>query len=336
MTFRTPSNRPLRWAAAALLALALAAGVTPAVVTPHASATSLAGDCTPGADWGTLRADLASQTVQLVNAHRASLGLAALTVSPTLDASAVWKARHMARYGYMAHDDPAPPVARPIGERMQACGVTGGWGENIAYGYTTAQAVLQGWLSSPGHRANIENPNWRAIGSGAATGSGATYWAQTFGTSTDGAPPPPPPPAPPAPGPQPPTPVPQPPAPVPAPPSPAPGATSPSTPAVTSSASGVVLSGLRIAPRRPRAGEALTSSVRAFKSGVRMKKAHVFCSGRLEGRALEVVARRFRNGRATCVWQLPSSARGKLVSGTMVVQQGRLKAQAPFRTRVAS
>ena len=42
---------------------------TPAV------AGAAVGDCTPGADWGTLRQDLATQVVQLVNQHRASLGL---------------------------------------------------------------------------------------------------------------------------------------------------------------------------------------------------------------------------------------------------------------------
>jgi hypothetical protein len=76
--------------------------------------------------------------------------------------------------------------------------------------------------------------------------------------------------------------------------------------------------------------------VAAFKQGVRMKNAHVFCSGRLEGHALKVVVHRFRTGKATCAWRLPASARGKLVSGAIVVQQGRLQAHAPFRTRVAS
>src|SRR5688500_20304177 len=47
-----------------------AAGVYAAgVATQPASATTSAGDCTPGSDWGTVRADLASQTIQLVNAR---------------------------------------------------------------------------------------------------------------------------------------------------------------------------------------------------------------------------------------------------------------------------
>jgi uncharacterized protein YkwD len=158
------------------------------------------GDCTPGADWGTLRQDLATQVVQLVNQHRASLGLSQLTVTTPLTNAAVWKSRHMACYRYMQHADPAPPVARSVSDRLQACGypaTTAGWGENIAYGYSTANAVMQAWLSSTGHRANIQNANFRAIGvAAAASSTGTLYWTQEFGTSTTGGttPPPPPPP----------------------------------------------------------------------------------------------------------------------------------------------
>ena len=153
------------------------------------SAGAAVGDCVPGADWGTPRADLAGQVVDLVNQHRRSIGRVELQVSPTLTNSAVWKARHMAKYLYMQHSDPAPPVARSVGDRLAACGypTNAGWGENIAYGYATAASVMQGWLNSSGHRANIENPNFRAIGVGAAVSStGRVYWAQNFGTVVDG------------------------------------------------------------------------------------------------------------------------------------------------------
>src|SRR6187200_895625 len=153
----------------AVLALVCAVAVgTLGSATSNAGAAAAAGDCSPGSDWGTPRADFAAQTVDLVNAHRAGLGLRQLTVGSALQAAAVWKARHMAQYNYMAHDDPAPPVSRSTGERMAACGVTGSWGENIAAGFPSPAAVVQGWLNSPGHRANIENPNYVSIGSGAA------------------------------------------------------------------------------------------------------------------------------------------------------------------------
>ena len=184
------------------LAIALVAMVAGAVAflpgsvpgTP-APAHAAVGDCTPGSDWGTLRQDLTVRVVELVNQHRAARGLTQLSVSTTLTNAAIWKSRHMAKYVYMAHADPAPPVARSVGDRLLACGypaTSAGWGENIAYGYSTADAVMQGWLNSPGHRANIEGASFRAIGVGAAASStGRLYWTQEFGTSTAGSSPPP-------------------------------------------------------------------------------------------------------------------------------------------------
>src|SRR3954453_17721138 len=89
--------------------LAAAAAIT---VPSGGRAASTSGDCTPGAGWGTLWPDLANQVLALTNAHRAQYGLAPLSLSQTLTDVAAWKALHMSRYGYMAHDDPAPPVAR--------------------------------------------------------------------------------------------------------------------------------------------------------------------------------------------------------------------------------
>lgn len=185
--------------------LAIAAVMAALAAPPGALAT---GDCAPGADWPAASSADAAQVISLVNAHRAELGLGPLVTLGPLAAAAAWKARHMAMYTYMAHADPAPPVDRSVGERLAACGYTGGaWGENIAYGYPSAGAVVAAWLASPGHRANIENPRYTAIGVGAAVSAGgAVYWAQEFGVSSTSAPPSLPPPEPdpePAPEPQP-------------------------------------------------------------------------------------------------------------------------------------
>lgn len=163
-------------------------------------AAAATGDCTPSADWPAANPGFAAQVLTLVNQHRSELGLAPLVPSGPLTSAAVWKARHMAAYTYMAHNDPAPPVARGVGDRLAACGYSGnGWGENIAYGYPTPDDVVAGWLASSGHRANIENPSFKAIGIGAAaTAGGVVYWAQDFGTSAGGSPPPLPDPDPPA------------------------------------------------------------------------------------------------------------------------------------------
>lgn len=196
MNTNTLSRRALALAAVISAVAVAAPGSVPG--SPSA-ARAVVGDCTPGADWGTLRQDLANQVVQLVNQHRASLGLTQLTVTTPLTNAAIWKSRHMARYQYMQHADPAPPVARSVADRLLACGYpssTAGWGENIAYGYASADAVMQGWLGSAGHRANIENASFRAIGvAAAASSTGTLYWTQQFGTSTTGGTTPPPPPA---------------------------------------------------------------------------------------------------------------------------------------------
>ena len=255
----------------------------------------------------------------------------------------------MAKYGYMAHDDPAPPVARSTGERMAACGVTGSWGENIAAGYPTPASVVSGWLNSPGHRANIENPNYVSMGAGAASSaSGQLYWAHTFASSGGGSPAPPPPPPPPPP----------------------PAASADDTAATPDTGAGPRTisaaarpestgaarhsryrsagaedgralrtrsrsASLTLTPRRPAAGHVLGSKVIVLKRGARLKTGHVFCSARLNGRPLKVLTRRLRAGSAVCAWRLPPDAHGSMVSATVVVQQGRLRAQTPFRAKIS-
>lgn len=333
-----------------LAALALAAAVGAAALGLVGSPAVAAGDCTPGSDWGTPRADLATETVALVNAYRASLGLRTLTIDGALQASAVWKARHMARYEYMTHADPAPPVARSAAERMAACGYTAGWGENIAFGYPSPQSVVSAWLASPGHRANIENPSFVAIGAGAAaSGSGWLYWAHAFGTSGGGTPAPPPPPPPPSPPPpSPPPPSPPPPSPSPPPPSPpspsspappptpatAPiGAPAPASQRATESTNAITLSGLKVVTR-PTPGGVLATTVKASRRGAELRAGHVFCSARLDGRRLEVLRHRLRRGTAVCSWAVPKSSRGATISAVVIVERGRVRTLAPFRSTV--
>jgi uncharacterized protein YkwD len=207
----------VRWQEAAVglrrgsAVVAVAAVLGLLIGAPAASpARTASGDCTPSPAWGTLAsADVEAQIVQLVNAHRTALGLRPLVQAKSLTASAEWKSMNMAGYGYMDHDDPAP-VARTLTERFTACGYPtnqGGWGENIAYGYPDAHAVMTAWLNDPPHRANIEDPGWTTIGVGAArSSSGVLYWTQDFGTTGASAPTP-------APAPQPATPTPAPPPP---------------------------------------------------------------------------------------------------------------------------
>ena len=109
-----------------------------------------------------------------------------------VDNAAVWKSRHMAFYGYMAHDDPAPPVTRTTGDRLEACGypaTRSGWGENIAWGYSSPESVMQGWLSigrpSRQHRESIlEGDRHRST----SDRIGRLFWTRAFGVSLQSTP----------------------------------------------------------------------------------------------------------------------------------------------------
>ncbi len=185
----TPSHVARR--SLALAAMALLAAVATLTAAPASAVTN----CSPSSSWGTNRPDLAAQVIGLINQYRAGKGLSQLAVSGPLTASSEWKSLHMAANGYFDHNDPAP-VSRTAFQRATDCGYSGGWwGENIAWGYTTSQSVVDGWLGSPGHRANIENANFTSTGVGvAANASGQLYWTQNFGTDVAGSPPPQPPP----------------------------------------------------------------------------------------------------------------------------------------------
>ena len=276
--------------------LALALALAAAAVVPAAT-SSAGGRCTPGGDWAAARADLADAVVALVNGHRRARGLGPVAVSPSLTAAAVWKARHMAEYGYMAHDDPAPPIGRSTGERIAACGYEGGgWGENIAMGYTTPAAVMQGWLTSPGHRGNIERSGYVAIGVGAAVRrNGVVYWAQAFGTELErGASPPQ------QPNPQ----------------SQRERRPRPETRRVPST---LFTSRLFDLARRPHAGRRFTVRVAVVQKASRVwvRDGRVRCRARVDGRAVSARVHRFRRGLATCVFQTPRRTRGLRLAGTI-------------------
>ncbi len=53
-------------------------------------------------------------------------------------------------------------------------------GENIAKNYFSAQSVMNGWMNSSGHKANILNPSFGKIGVGYVNINGTTYWTQMF------------------------------------------------------------------------------------------------------------------------------------------------------------
>ncbi|MET7986053.1 CAP domain-containing protein [Streptomyces sp. NPDC005281] len=122
----------------------------------------------------------AREVIALTNTERASAGLPPLGTDATLTAAAQAHSADMVARDFYAHT--SPEGGRPW-DRAAAAGCTrGSIGENIACGQRTPAEVVQGWMDSPGHRANILKRDFTHIGIGLAGGSRAgTYWTQLFG-----------------------------------------------------------------------------------------------------------------------------------------------------------
>lgn len=120
-----------------------------------------------------------SQVAALVNKERAANGLKPLRMNWELSRVARYKSEDMRDKRYFAHD--SPTYGSPF-DMMKKFEVSYSYaGENIAAGQTTAEAVMQSWMNSPGHRKNILSPNFTEIGVGYATGgSYKYYWTQMF------------------------------------------------------------------------------------------------------------------------------------------------------------
>ena len=129
---------------------------------------------TPAPDASGSVSTLERRVAELVNEQRAAYGLSALTLSQTLCAGARLKSQDMKSGGYFSHE--SPTYGTPF-EMMQQLGISYRTaGENIAMGYSTAEAVVNAWMNSESHRANILNGTYTQIGVGEAGG----YWTQWF------------------------------------------------------------------------------------------------------------------------------------------------------------
>lgn len=116
--------------------------------------------------------------VQLTNVQRALHGCSALHVDTRLVTAAREHSKDMRVRHYFDHNT---PDGETPWDRIKADGYSRPGAENIAMGYATAKAVLDGWMNSPGHRANILNCSLKAIGIGVEYGSGGPWWTQDFG-----------------------------------------------------------------------------------------------------------------------------------------------------------
>ena len=131
--------------------------------------------------------ELINQVVELTNIERAKEGLKPLTLNSQLVDAAQDHSSDMAQDDFFSHTgaDGSDVGSRVIDSGYQYSTA----GENIAAGQTTAAEVVEGWMNSPGHRANILNPDFTEIGIGYEylendTGSVNYnhYWTQVFGT----------------------------------------------------------------------------------------------------------------------------------------------------------
>ncbi|MFJ8015193.1 CAP domain-containing protein [Streptomyces sp. NPDC096339] len=120
-----------------------------------------------------------AQVLALVNQERAAAGCPALTLNSKLTQAAQAHSADMAAHSNMSHtgSDGSDP-----GTRITRAGYAwSSYGENVAYGYSTPAQVMDGWMNSPGHRANILNCSFKEIGIGLAQPN--SYWTQDFGTA---------------------------------------------------------------------------------------------------------------------------------------------------------
>ncbi|MBN3929882.1 CAP domain-containing protein [Streptomyces verrucosisporus] len=171
---RTPAAPPSASPAPSTSAPSSPAPDTSVPSTPSSSAPSTSAPSSPAP-----AGDAEARVVELVNSERAKAGCAPLKVNEKLTEAARTHSQDMADHRNMSHtgSDGSGP-----GDRIERAGYE--WrtyGENVAHGYRTPESVMDGWMSSPGHKRNILNCSFEEIGVGLA--QPGDYWTQTFGAA---------------------------------------------------------------------------------------------------------------------------------------------------------
>lgn len=113
----------------------------------------------------------AFEVLKIVNKERKKKGLKALKMDQELLYSAMFRGAETCLY--WSHTRPTGFACSTISELM--------YGENIAVGQRDAAEVMNDWMHSPGHKANILNKKWKSIGIGCVEINGIKYWVQCFG-----------------------------------------------------------------------------------------------------------------------------------------------------------
>jgi uncharacterized protein YkwD len=124
-----------------------------------------------------------TEVIRLVNVERRRAGCGSLAMNARLRTAIRLHVAELGRHGnlYISHvsDD-----GRTFVDRAKAQGYDDPGGENVARGQRDAADVMESWMNSSGHRANILNCSFKAIGVGVTRGvDGTLVWGQLFGRS---------------------------------------------------------------------------------------------------------------------------------------------------------
>ncbi len=124
--------------------------------------------------------EMMASVIKLTNQERARIGSSALVENDRLVIVAQDMAEDLAKSGKLSHVD---SKGRHLEKRFNDGGYK--WttiGENVAYGYSTPDAVVNGWIKSPGHYQNLSDKNFTEIGVGVTQDAkGRVFWVQVFG-----------------------------------------------------------------------------------------------------------------------------------------------------------
>ena len=116
------------------------------------------------------------EVLRLVNIERAKEGLSQLTTNSTLEKAAYIRSQEIKQS--FSHTRPNGSSFSSILKEMNISYQAAG--ENIAYGQKTPEAVVNAWMNSSGHRANIMSKNFNKLGVGCYISNNVVYWTQIF------------------------------------------------------------------------------------------------------------------------------------------------------------
>jgi len=153
----------------------------PVVPSDAASPTDQASDQPSDSASPTVAGDTAAEdaVVSLVNKERARVHCKPVRNDDQLRSAARGHSADMAAHNFFSHDG---RDGQGFADRVRAAGYDEPLSENIAKGFRSPQQVMDGWLKSKGHRANINDCDARAVGVGVAVArDGTVYWTQDFG-----------------------------------------------------------------------------------------------------------------------------------------------------------